>query len=63
MDYLTAWVTDQGLKIQTGCFFGTLDEFNAKLSSTHQDNNHAKEYCSALLMIESHAVLWTPENP
>jgi uncharacterized protein YjbI with pentapeptide repeats len=63
MDYLTAWITDKGLKIQTGCFFGTLDEFEANLSSTHQDNNHATEYTAAVSLIENHAVLWTPENP
>ena len=59
-DYLVSWITDQGLKLQAGCFFGTAEEFTAKLEATHADNDHAKEYRMALLMIESHAALWTP---
>ena len=62
-DYFTAWITDQGLKLQAGCFFGTVEEFISKLNTTHQNNNHAKEYQMALLMIEAHAALWTPETP
>lgn len=29
--------------------------------ATHADNDHAKEYQMAMLMIEAHAALWTPE--
>ena len=59
-DYLVSWITDQGVKLQAGCFFGTVEEFTAKLEATHADNDHAKEYQMALRMIESHAALWTP---
>lgn len=62
-DYFTAWITDQGLKLQTGCFFGTVDEFTKKLSTTHKDNDHGKEYQMALMMIEAHAAIWTPKEP
>jgi uncharacterized protein YjbI with pentapeptide repeats len=61
-DYFTAWITDQGLKLQSGCFFGTVEEFTAKLSTTHADNDHAKEYQMALMMIEAHACIWTPKE-
>jgi uncharacterized protein YjbI with pentapeptide repeats len=61
-DYLTAWITDQGLKLQAGCFFGTVEEFTEKLSTTHADNDHAKEYQMALMMIEAHACIWTPKE-
>lgn len=61
-DYFTAWITDQGLKLQAGCFFGTVEEFTAKLSTTHADNDHAKEYQMGLMMIEAHAAIWTPKE-
>jgi hypothetical protein len=61
-DYFTAWITDQGLKLQAGCFFGTVEEFTAELNTTHADNDHAKEYRIALMMIEAHAAIWTPKE-
>jgi len=59
--YLTLWLTDKGPYIKTGCFTGTLDEFAAAVEKTHGDNDHGKEYQMAMLMMESHAVLWTPK--
>ena len=59
--YFTAYITTEGVKLRTGCFFGTVEEFNKKLSKEHGDNDHAKEYQAALLMIKSHADLWMPE--
>ena len=61
-DYLKAFLTDQGIKIQTGCFFGTLDEFKAAVEKTHDSNNHAAEYRCAITLIEKHAELWTPKE-
>ena len=54
------WLTESGLRIQAGCFFGTRDEFTAQLSITHGDNEHAQEYTAALLLIDAHARLWAP---
>jgi hypothetical protein len=48
--------------LNAGCFWGTVDEFRAKLANTHGDNDHAKEYNAALLMIEAHAAIWTPKE-
>ena len=59
--YFTAYLTTEGVKLRTGCFFGTFEEFTEKLSKEHGDNDHAKEYQAALLMIKSHADLWMPE--
>ena len=38
---------------------GTLDEYRDKVAKTHGDNDYAKEYEMAMLMIESHAAIWT----
>jgi len=60
--YFVSYITDAGLILQAGCFRGTVDEFRAKLTNTHGDNDHAKEYTAALLMIEAHAAIWTPKE-
>ena len=57
---ITAWITEDGLRIQAGCFFGTRDEFTAQLAKTHGNNEHAQEYTAALVLIDMHAKLWAP---
>jgi uncharacterized protein YjbI with pentapeptide repeats len=61
--YFTAYLTSEGVKLRAGCFFGTVDEFTAKLLEEHGDNIHAKEYRAALDLIQCHAGLWTPPTP
>ncbi len=62
-DYFQSFITEKGLLVSAGCFQQkTIDDFRAKLSSTHQDNDHAKEYEMALLMVEAHAAIWTPKE-
>ena len=56
--YFTSYNTDNGIMLRAGCFFGTIDEFTEKLSEEHQDNDHAKEYLSALELIKCHASIW-----
>ena len=58
---ITAWQTEQGLRIQAGCFFGTRDEFTTKLLKTHGSNEHAQEYTAALVLIDAHMQLWPAE--
>ena len=58
--YFTAYLTSEGVKLRAGCFFGTVDEFTAKLSEEHGDSIHAKEYRAAIDLIHCHAGLWTP---
>jgi DNA polymerase III epsilon subunit len=65
-DHLTAWLTDDGLMLQTGCFFGTRAEFEVGLIETHgidgTGNEHAREYRAALELIKVHAETWTPRQ-
>jgi len=59
-DYLVAYLTDAGVMIVAGCFFGSLDQFRAACDKTHGDSIHGREYAAAIQMIEAHALLWTP---
>ena len=59
--YFVAYLTNKGLRLRAGCFFGTRDEFEKKLSEEHDNNYHAKEYHAALAMIDAHAEIWTPK--
>jgi hypothetical protein len=58
--YLVAYLTDAGVRIQTGCFFGSLDTFRAAVARTHGEGIHGREYIAAVAMIEAHAALWAP---
>ena len=59
-DFFSAYITDDGLRLRAGCFFGTIPEFEEKLQAEHGDNVHAREYRAALELIKAHAELWTP---
>jgi len=59
-DYLVAYLTNAGVMICAGCFFGTLNEFRAACVETHGGNAHGREYAAAIVLIEAHAALWTP---
>ena len=59
-DYLQAYVTDAGVMVRAGCFFGARDEFEAAVKKTHGDRAHGREYVAALALIDAHARLWTP---
>ena len=59
--YFVAYLTNNGLRLHAGCFFGTRDEFEKKLQDDHDNNDHAKEYRAALAMIDAHAEIWTPK--
>jgi hypothetical protein len=58
--YFVAWITNQGLRLRAGCFFGTRDEFVAALDRKHGQNDHAEEYRAALALIDAHVEIWTP---
>lgn len=60
--YLVTYLTDKGVMVRAGCFFGTLDEFRAAVAKTHGNTDHAREYEMAMLMIEAHAAIWTPKE-
>lgn len=59
--YFVSFITDGGVMLRAGCFFGSVSEFREKLSREHGNNNHATEYTAALALIECHAKIWTPE--
>ena len=61
-DYLTAYLTDKGIRLWAGCFFGDMDTFRNKLEAEHGDNDHAAEYRAVLVLIEKHAEIWTPKG-
>ena len=58
-DYLVACLTDSGVMVKAGCFFGTIAEFSDAVQKTHGDSDHGQEYRMAMLMIESHAAIWS----
>ena len=58
--YLASYITDAGIKVRAGCFFGSIEEFEAACAKTHGDNDHGKEYAAAVAMIRAHAAIWTP---
>ena len=61
-DYLAAYLTDKGVRLRAGCFFGDVETFRSKLEAEHGDNDHAAEYHAALALIEKHAEIWTPKD-
>ena len=58
---LSAYLTDAGVMIRAGCFFGTLDEFRDACIETHGESVHGREYAAAITLIETHAELWSQE--
>ena len=40
------------VRVQCGCFYGTLDEFRAKVKETHDESKFAKEYLMLADLIE-----------
>ena len=57
--YLVSFLTTVGVKIRAGCFFGSRDEFAAKVEKEHGDSIHGEEYRAALTLIDAHARLWS----
>ena len=60
-DFFIVYITDHGLRFDAGCQRQiTREAFEKRLSDTHGDNEHAREYRAALALIDVHAELWTP---
>ena len=57
-DTLFGFVTNHGLRVRTGCFFGTPEEFAAAVQSEHGTSAFAREYLRALELLELHAELY-----
>ena len=61
-DVLAAFLTERGVFLRAGCFFGTVDQFREKLQDEHGDNVHAKEYRAALDLVLAHYEAWPAED-
>ncbi len=59
-DMLIAFLTDAGIHLCAGCFFGPIDAFRSAVDETHGANEHGREYAAALVLIEAHAAIWMP---
>ena len=57
---ISVWLTEGGIRVQAGCFFGSRDEFAAQVMETHGDGIHGREYRACLPLIDMHAELWAP---
>ena len=59
-DWLIAYLTDGGIRIDAGCQRQiTREAFEARVANTHGDNQHAREYRAALAYIDAHAAIWS----
>ena len=59
-DWLVAYLTDGGIRIDAGCQRQIARaEFETRLANTHGDNQHASEYRAALAYIDAHAAIWS----
>ena len=61
-DNLLVFLTDDGTYLRAGCWFGTLEEFTARVEETHKTTAHGREYMAAIELVNAHAKLWTPKK-
>ena len=61
-DLFIGYVTNQGLRVRAGCFFGAPEEFTSALEAEHGTNAFAREYLRALELLELHAELYQEEK-
>jgi peptide methionine sulfoxide reductase MsrA len=52
---LTGVKHDGKLMIGTGCFWGTPEEFEARVKETHADNEYARRYMLAMTFLREWA--------
>lgn len=53
---------DLKIAVKTGCFFGTIEEFEEKVKETHGNSHHAKEYLLAAEIARSRIDLTSEEE-
>ncbi|MDD5349251.1 MAG: pentapeptide repeat-containing protein, partial [Chthoniobacteraceae bacterium] len=51
-DFSLAFRTDKGLHFRAGCFFGTAEEFEAKVLATHGVTGHGADYADWINLAE-----------
>ena len=57
---LDVYLTDDGVYLRRGCWFGSIDEFEAAVTDKHGSNDHGQEYRAAIEMARAHATIWNP---
>ena len=61
--YLTVYITDKGLRFDTGCQRQiTREVFECRLAQEHGENEFAKEYRAALVFLDALVEIRTPKN-
>jgi uncharacterized protein YjbI with pentapeptide repeats len=51
--YAYFWPTDKGLRVTTGCFSGSVDDFAAAVRDRHGDGKHGKDYLAAIALAKA----------
>jgi hypothetical protein len=62
IDNLLAFLTDDGIYLRAGCWFGPLKEFVARVKERHGTTQHGREYMAAIGLVKMHAKIWTPKK-
>ncbi len=50
---MTAYNTDKGIYIKTGCYFDTIENFKIAVHEKHKDTKHAHDYMTAIAFIKA----------
>ena len=56
--YLQAYLTDNGIFIKRGCFFGSLKEFTKAVKEKHAGTVHFDEYKNVIGFVKKHFKIW-----
>ena len=51
--YMTAYNTDKGIYVKTGCYFDTVKNFKLSVDKTHHGTKHAHNYMTAIAFIKA----------
>jgi hypothetical protein len=61
-DMLLAFVTDGGIYVRAGCWFGPPKDFKSRVAEKHKRSVHGREYAEAIKLIAAHGRLWKPKE-
>jgi len=50
--HMTAYNTDKGIYIKTGCYFDTIEKFKEAVHEKHKDTKHAHDYMTAIAFVK-----------
>jgi uncharacterized protein YjbI with pentapeptide repeats len=51
-DYLQVFVTNKRVELRTGCFTGSVEQFETAVKSTHDSNTHSRDYLAAVEFVK-----------